>query len=114
MSQTPPPAWRLQPISTGHQPILETTLAAANLSCGFWASIYAILSILGSPIKQSMNLAMVKASLSALLVDYRTNALGGLSQDVTVACVEDFVPNIQARFAHIEHLAVWAPKVPEG
>ncbi|KAG8790695.1 hypothetical protein FRC12_011254 [Ceratobasidium sp. 428] len=67
-----------------------------------------------TPFPHDMNLEEVKQILKSMLVDYKTSPLGGLSQDMVVACLDNLVPNIQARFAHLEHLDVWAPKVQEG
>ncbi|KAG8790885.1 hypothetical protein FRC12_010763 [Ceratobasidium sp. 428] len=106
--------WHMQPLSTAHQPVFPQSGMVANLSCGFWAFIYAILISLDAPIPASMSLGLVKQTLKSLLVDYKTNAAGGLSQDMVVACLSDLVPNIQVRFAHMEDLELWAPKVPEG
>ncbi|KAG9122185.1 hypothetical protein FRC07_001549 [Ceratobasidium sp. 392] len=87
--------WHMQPVSTAHQPVFPQSGMVANLS-------------------SSMSLGLVKQTLKSLLVDYKTNAAGGLSQDMVVACLSDLVPNIRVRFAHMEDLELWAPKVPEG
>ncbi|KAG8720808.1 Smt3-specific protease [Ceratobasidium sp. 395] len=103
------------PVSTAHQqPVFPQSGMVANLSCGFWAFIYAILISLDAPIPASMSLGLVKQTLKSLLVDYKTNAAGGLSQDMVVACLSDLVPNFRVRFAHMEDLELWAPEVPEG
>ncbi|QRV99035.1 hypothetical protein RhiJN_27054 [Ceratobasidium sp. AG-Ba] len=103
--------WSLQNVSSGHQPINSRTQAVANLSCGFWASTYAILAMMDTPIRSNMSLLQVKDLMKTMLVDYKTNNLGGLTKDMVIGCLNKLIPNIHGRYAHAEHLDVWAPRI---
>lgn len=71
-----------------------------NLSCGFWASFYAILAMFNVPIKQALSRDPIVDALRNIVVDYQTNPDQGLSQAVFVNNFRQFLPNIKARLMY--------------
>ncbi|QRV77110.1 Ulp1 protease family, carboxy-terminal catalytic domain protein [Ceratobasidium sp. AG-Ba] len=106
--------WNHQYISTGHQPMSSDQLTVGNLSCGFWASAYAFLLAMGTPLQSRMSLFEVKNMLKTMVLEYKTGQSGVLTQETLVTWLASMVPNIRARFISHAHLKIWAPMVAEG
>lgn len=96
--------WTIQNIFTGHQPVNPRTRTVENLSCGFWASLYAILSIFETPIKSDYLLSDVVRRLKNIVLDYETGHLGGLSKQVMLNNYSTLKPNLRVRLLIFQNL----------
>ncbi|KAF8598259.1 hypothetical protein BDV93DRAFT_512682 [Ceratobasidium sp. AG-I] len=101
--------WHLSTIYTGHQPYSQENGIVLNLSCGFWSLFYALLTVLGAPIQQSLAHKDVVNTLWNLLLGYLDQHTGGLTQNVFIANLTEFIPNLRARFLQYAHMELWGP-----
>ncbi|KAF8596304.1 hypothetical protein BDV93DRAFT_514236 [Ceratobasidium sp. AG-I] len=101
--------WHLSTIYTGHQPYSQENGIVLNLSCGFWSLFYALLTVLGAPIQQSLARIDVVNALWNLLLGYLDQHTGGLTQNVFIANLTEFIPNLRARFLQYAHMELWGP-----
>jgi hypothetical protein len=104
--------WNLSNIHTGHQPFSQTTGSVVNLSCGFWASFYTLLTMIGTPIPSKVGRQSVVDALRSLVCSYQDETTGGMSQHEFISNVSEFVPNLQARFMLYDNIEIVSDSWP--